>query len=180
MSRIGKLPIPLASGVEVSVADGVVTVKGPKGQLDQRVVPHTRIELNEQELVVHRDREHKTARSMHGLMRSLVANMVQGVTVGFSRKLEIHGVGYRAEARSDVLVLNVGYSHPVEMAVPKDLEVRVEGQTQIEVVGTDKQRVGQFAAEVRSVRAPEPYKGKGIRYAGERVRRKVGKAAVGA
>ena len=180
MSRIGKQPVPVASGVEVRVADGVVHVKGPKGSLEQRVVPHTHIEVSDGAAHVHRKAESKTARAMHGLMRSLVANMVTGVSKGFSRVLEIQGVGYRAEIKGKDLVLSVGYSHPVPMAIPTGLEVSLEGQTKIVVSGASKQQVGQFAADVRKVRPPEPYKGKGIRYQGEHVRRKVGKAAVGA
>ena len=180
MSRIGKLPIPVASGVEVKVADGVVRVKGPKGELQQRLVAHTSVEVGDGSVSVARDSDHKTARAMHGLMRSLLSNMVTGVTTGFRKDLEIVGLGYRAETKGRSLVLSVGYSHPVEMPVPEGLEVGLDGQTKISVTGTDKQRVGQFAAEIRQVRKPEPYKGKGIRYAGEQIRRKVGKAAVGA
>jgi len=180
MSRIGKLPIALASGVEVKITDGTVRVKGPKGELATPVVSNVRIEIGDGKVQVHRDGDDKPTRALHGLMRSLLNNMVTGVTTGFTRELEIVGVGYRAEAKGKVLVLSVGYSHPVEMAVPEGLEVKMDGQTKIAISGVDKQRVGQFAAEVRKVRPPEPYKGKGIRYAGEQVRRKVGKAAVGA
>jgi large subunit ribosomal protein L6 len=180
MSRIGKLPIPLASGVDVKIADGVVSVKGPKGQLQQALVANVSIELADGKAHVKRDADHKQARAMQGLMRSLLANMVTGVTAGFQRDLEIHGVGYRAEMKGKDLVLSVGYSHPVTMPVPQGLDVSVESPTKLSIKGADKQRVGQFAAEVRKVRSPEPYKGKGIRYAGEHVRHKVGKAAVGA
>lgn len=180
MSRIGLLPVAIASAVEVKVADGVVRVKGPKGQLEQVIVPETRVEVSGSEAVVHRSGDHKTARAMHGLMRSLLQNMVTGVSEGFTKKLAIQGVGYRAEVKGKELVLAVGYSHPVPMAIPQGLEVVVENQTQISVSGANKQQVGQFAANVRKVRPPEPYKGKGIRYADEHVRRKVGKAAVGA
>jgi large subunit ribosomal protein L6 len=180
MSRIGRQPVPLVSGVEVVVADGVVRVKGPKGQLEQAVVPETQVEVSGSEVVVQRSGDHKTARAMHGLMRSLLANMVTGVSVGFSKKLRIIGVGYRAEVKGKDLVLAVGYSHPVPMAIPQGLEVNVENQTLVTVSGASKQQVGQFAADVRKVRPPEPYKGKGIRYEDEHVRRKVGKAAVGA
>ncbi len=180
MSRVGKVPIPFASDVEVKVADGIVKVKGPKGVLEQRVVPHTSIEVGGDAAVVQRDGDSKTARAMHGLMRSLLANMIHGVTDGFTKRLEIQGVGYRAEMKGQELVLSIGYSHPVPVRVPKGLQVSVDGQTRIEVAGADKQQVGQFAADVRKLRKPEPYKGKGIRYVGEQVRRKVGKAAVGA
>ena len=180
MSRIGKLPIALATGVEVRVADGVVRVKGPKGQLEQKLVRRVRVLVEDGLVRVEREGDDKDAKAMHGLMRSLVANMVQGVTEGFRRGLEIQGVGYRAELKGKSLVLSVGYSHPVEMSVPAGLEVAVENQTRITVSGNDKQQVGQFAANLRKIRPPEPYKGKGIRYLGEEIRRKVGKAAVGA
>ena len=180
MSRIGKLPIPFASGVEVRVGSGVVRVKGPKGQLEQFVVPRVSVQVDGSLIQVSRDGEDKEARAMQGLMRSLLANMVTGVTEGFRRGLEIQGVGYRAEMKGNDLVLSVGYSHPVPMKVPSGLEVAIDNQTRIMVSGIDKQAVGQFAANIRKMRPPEPYKGKGIRYAGEQVRRKVGKTAVGA
>ena len=173
------MPVPLASGVDVSIADGLVKVKGPKGQLQERLAPRTQVRVEDGKALVDRDGDDKEARAMHGLMRSLVANMVTGVTAGFTKKLEIRGVGYRAESKGKTLVLSVGYSHPVEMPVPSGLEVAVENQTQIAISGTSKQQVGQFAADVRKVRPPEPYKGKGIRYLGEYVKQKVGKAAVG-
>lgn len=179
MSRVGKLPIRIGSGVEVKVADGVVHVSGPRGQLEQRVVPSVRVAVEDGAVVVERERNDKKARAMHGLMRSLIQNMVSGVNEGFAKSLEVQGVGYRAEMKGQNLVLQVGFSHPVEMKVPKGLEVAVQ-QNRITVSGIDKQRVGQFAADVRRVRPPEPYKGKGIRYLGETVRRKVGKSAVGA
>lgn len=179
MSRIGKLPVQLGSGVEVSIANGLVKVKGPKGQLQERLVPRTKIDVADGQASVEREGDDKEARAMHGLMRSLLSNMVTGVTNGFTRQLEIHGVGYRAEAKGKTLVLAVGYSHPVEMPVPEGLSVAVENQTLISVTGTSKQQVGEFAANIRKVRSPEPYKGKGIRYAGEQIRRKVGKASVG-
>ncbi len=176
MSRIGKLPIKLASGVEIKIDGGVVRVKGPKGTLEQRMAPQTRIDVSDGQAVVHRDSDEKRARAMHGLMRSLLSNMVHGVTDGFDRTLEIVGVGYRAEVQGKKLTISVGYSHPVVMEVPQGLEVAAESQTRIVVKGTDKQKVGQFAAEIRKIRPPEPYKGKGIRYAGDHVRRKVGKS----
>ena len=176
MSRIGKLPIPLASGVEVAVDAGVVVVKGPKGTLEQFLVPETSVSVSDGAAVVSRASDSKRARAMHGLMRSLLANMVHGVTDGFERGLSIVGVGYRAAVQGNTLTISVGYSHPVVMEIPQDLEVEARGQTELLVRGIDKQRVGQFAAEIRKVRKPEPYKGKGIRYANERVRRKVGKA----
>jgi large subunit ribosomal protein L6 len=179
MSRIGKAPIELPSGVEIELSEGIVCVKGPKGQLEQAVVPHTGVQVSDGRAEVSRESDEKVARSMHGLMRALLNNMVVGVSEGFQRELEIQGVGWRAQASGKTLTLNVGYSHPVEMGIPDGLEVTLDGQTKIVVKGIDKQRVGQFAAEIREVRPPEPYKGKGIRYVDEYVRRKVGKAGVG-
>jgi large subunit ribosomal protein L6 len=179
MSRVGKLPIPVRSGVEVKIEGGVVRVKGPKGTLEQRVVPRTRVELRDGTVVVHREGNEKRAKAAHGLMRSLVSNMVTGVTDGFVKVLEIVGVGYRAEVKGNAVHLSVGYSHPVVLEIPKHLEVVSESPTRLVVRGADKQEVGQFAADIRKVRRPEPYKGKGVRYADERVRRKVGKAGVG-
>ena len=180
MSRIGKLPIALESGVEITVRDGMVTVKGPKGTLEQRLVAGTSIEIVEGRALVHRDSDEKPVRAAHGLMRSLLANMVTGVSRGFERSLEIVGVGYRAQVSGKQVTLSVGHSHPVVVEVPAGLEVVGESPTRLIVKGTDKQRVGQLAANIRGVRPPEPYKGKGIRYLGEHVRRKVGKAGVGA
>jgi large subunit ribosomal protein L6 len=180
MSRIGKLPIALPSGVEVKVDGGVVRVKGSRGTLEQALVEGTSVEVGDGRVVVQRSGDDKRTRAMHGLMRSLLANMVTGVSTGFERPLEIVGVGYRAEVSGKKLTLQVGYSHPVEFQVPEGLEVIGESPTRLVVKGNDKQRVGQFAANIRSVRPPEPYKGKGIRYADEHVRRKVGKAGVGA
>ena len=179
MSRIGKQPVKLGSGVEVKIEQGEVRVKGPKGQLAERIAPRTRIEVSDGQALVHRDGDDKPARAYHGLMRSLLNNMVTGVTDGFSRSLEIVGVGYRAEAQGRKLTINVGYSHPVDVQVPEGLDVATPSPTQIVVSGISKQRVGQFAAEIRKIRSPEPYKGKGIRYADEHIRRKVGKAGVG-
>jgi large subunit ribosomal protein L6 len=179
MSRVGKQPVALPSGVEVQVSGGVVSVKGPKGRLEERIAAGTSVEVADGQVRVHRESDAKPARAAHGLMRSLVANMVTGVTQGFERPLEIVGVGYRAEVGGGKVTLVVGYSHPVEMPVPEGLEVVAERPTRIVVKGASKREVGQFAAELRAVRPPEPYKGKGIRFAGERVRRKVGKAGVG-
>lgn len=180
MSRIGKLPVALPSGVEVKVDGDRVKVKGPKGNVEGPLVRFTKIEVQDGEARVVREGDEKEMRAAHGLMRSLLNNMVIGVTVGFKRSLEIVGVGYRAEVKGQEIVLSVGYSQPVKVKIPKGLEVAAESQTQLEVRGIDKQRVGQFAAEVRRIRPPEPYKGKGIRYTGEYVRRKVGKSGVGA
>jgi len=179
MSRIGLKPVVMGSGVDVNVADGVVRVKGPKGTLEQFIAADIRVDVRDGAVHVVREAESKAARSAHGLMRSLIANMVTGVTKGFSRALDIVGVGYRAEASGKKLTLSVGYSHPVVMQVPEGLNVRGEGPTRVVVEGADKQRVGQFAAEIRKVRPPEPYKGKGIRFAEEQIRRKVGKSAAG-
>ena len=179
MSRIGKMPVALASGVDVSVSGGEIRVKGPKGELREALVPLTSIEVSNGTALVRRSDDSKRARAMHGLMRSLLSNMAIGVTSGFERVLEIVGVGYRAEVTGQKLTLNVGYSHPVVLDVPSGLEVVAESPTRLVVRGASKQAVGQFAAEIRKVRKPEPYKGKGIRYANEQVKRKVGKAGAG-
>ncbi|HTO06459.1 MAG TPA: 50S ribosomal protein L6 [Myxococcota bacterium] len=178
MSRIGKQPVAIAKGVEVQVANGRVRVKGPKGQLEEAVAPHTKVEVAGAEVRVARDSDEKRAKAMHGLMRALIANMVTGVTTGFSKSLDVIGVGYRAEVQGKKLTLTIGYSHPVVVEVPQGLEVVAESQTRLVIKGANKQQVGQFAAEVREVRMPEPYKGKGIRYVDEVVRRKVGKTGV--
>ena len=157
-----------------------VVVKGPKGTLEQRVVPLTSVEVSDGQAVVHRDGDSRQAKAAHGLMRSLLANMVTGVADGYSKRLEIVGVGYRAEVKGREVVLTVGYSHPVALPIPQGLEVATESPTKIVVRGSDKQKVGEFAAEIRKIRPPEPYKGKGIRYEGEHIRRKVGKSGVGA
>jgi large subunit ribosomal protein L6 len=175
MSRIGKLPVKVAAGVEIKIVDGRVHVKGPKGTLVEALAPHCTIEVVGGEARVLRDSDLKRAKAMHGLMRALLANMVKGVTEGFSRALDIIGIGYRAEVAGKKLTLTIGFSHPVAMPIPADLEVVAESQTRLVVRGANKQKVGQFAAEIRKVREPEPYKGKGIRYSGEVVRRKVGK-----
>jgi large subunit ribosomal protein L6 len=179
MSRIGKLPVPLAAGVEVTVAGGQVRVRGPKGELQEALAPLTNVEVADGTVLVTRENDSKRARAMHGLMRSLLANMAVGVTEGFERVLEIVGVGYRAGLEKKNLTLAVGYSHPVVLEIPQGLEVVIESPTRLVVKGASKQAVGQFAAEVRKVRKPEPYKGKGIRYANEHLRRKVGKAGAG-
>ena len=179
MSRVGNRPISVPSGVDVTVGDGQVSVKGPKGQLSERVPTEIRISVADGQVKFERPDERKPTRALHGLARALVANMVKGVTEEFVKELEIQGVGYRAESKGKTLVLNVGYSHPVDMPVPEGLSVAVENNTIVKVSGANRQKVGQFAADVRSVRPPEPYKGKGIRYRDEHVRRKVGKAATG-
>lgn len=179
MSRVGKLPIPIPDGVEVKVGGSHVIVKGPKGELEQAFDADMRIQVADGEIRVERPTGTARHRALHGLTRSLLANMVEGVTEGFERTLEIHGVGYRAERRGQNLVLTVGFSHSVEMAAPEGITFELESPTLIRVRGIDKQLVGQTAAEIRQIRPPEPYKGKGIRYQGEHVRRKAGKATAG-
>ena len=178
MSRVGKQPIAIPSGVEVTVGAGQVSVKGPKGQLSERIPGEIGVSVEDGLVKFERPDERKPTRSLHGLTRALVANMVKGVTDEFVKELEIQGVGYRAEVPGNKLVLSVGYSHPVEMAVPQGLQVSVDNNVNVKISGADRQQVGQFAANVRSVRPPEPYKGKGIRHLGEQVRRKVGKKAL--
>jgi large subunit ribosomal protein L6 len=175
MSRIGKAPIELPQGVEVKVEGDVVRVKGPKGELEQTLRPETEIRIEDGQLLVTRKADTKQHRAYHGLTRALLANMVEGVSTGFRKGLEIVGVGYRAEKRGEELVLIVGYSHEVRYPQPEGITLSTPAPTQIVVEGIDKQRVGQVAAELRAVRPPEPYKGKGIRYQGEQVRRKAGK-----
>jgi len=177
MSRIGKKPIELPTSVNVAISAGRVQVNGPLGELSQQVPTRMKIEQRDGEIVVERPTERGDDRALHGLTRSLVANMVEGVTNGFTKTLEIQGVGYRASMRGTDLELNVGYSHSVVKKPPQGITFEVPVQTQVIVKGIDKQKVGQVAAEIRAVRPPEPYKGKGIRYEGEYVRRKVGKRA---
>jgi large subunit ribosomal protein L6 len=177
MSRIGRKPIPVPAGVSVAIDPGRVMVNGPLGELQQQVPLRISIEHTEGEILVTRPTDRGEDRSLHGLTRTLIANMVEGVTKGFEKRLELQGVGYRAALRGSDLELNVGYSHPVVIQPRKGIEFEVPAPNQIVVKGTDRQQVGQTAAEVRSVRPPEPYKGKGIRYQGEFVRRKVGKRA---
>jgi large subunit ribosomal protein L6 len=176
MSRIGKLPVAVPSGVNVNVADGEVQVKGPKGELRQRLLEHVTLTLEDGKVVVDRKGDAKEHRSAHGLTRTLVSNMIEGVSKGFRKSLEIQGVGYRAAKSGEKLNLTLGYSHPVSFDPPKGITLSVEGTNKIHVDGIDKQQVGQVAAEIRSLRAPEPYKGKGFRYEGEVVRKKLGKA----
>jgi large subunit ribosomal protein L6 len=177
VSRIGKQPIELPSTVSVALSHGRVQVNGPLGELSQQVPARMKIEQRDGQIVVSRPTERGPDRALHGLTRSLIANMVEGVTKGFEKNLEIQGVGYRASLRGSDLELNVGYSHPVVMKPRPGITFEVPVPTQVVVKGTDKQQVGQTAAEVRAVRPPEPYKGKGIRYRDEVVRRKVGKRA---
>jgi len=177
MSRIGRQPIPVPAGVEVSIEPDLVRVKGPKGELQERVVRDIVVEREEDQLLVKRPTDRGEHRALHGLTRSLVANMVQGVTEGFEKRLEIQGVGYRAQLQGQKLVMSLGYSHPVEIQAPDGIEFEVPAPTQIVVRGISKQVVGEVAANIRKRRPPEPYKGKGIRYEGEYVARKVGKRA---
>jgi large subunit ribosomal protein L6 len=177
MSRIGKQPIPLPSDVAVAISPGRVQVNGPGGELSQQVPLRMKIEKNEDSIVVTRPSDRGPDRSLHGLTRTLIANMVEGVTKGFEKRLEIQGVGYRASLRGTDLELAVGFSHPVIVTPRAGISFEVPTPTEIVVKGIDKQMVGQTAAEIRKVRPPEPYKGKGIRYQGEYVRRKVGKRA---
>ncbi len=177
MSRIGRMPIAIPAGVTVEVAENnKVTVKGPKGTLERVMAPEMEIKVEGAEVTVSRPNDLKRMKSLHGLTRTLLHNMVVGVTEGFQKVLEVNGVGYRAAKQGKVLNLSLGYSHPVEMTDPEGLEVVVEGQNKIIVKGIDKEKVGQYAAEIRDKRRPEPYKGKGIKYADEHIRRKVGKA----
>jgi len=178
MSRIGLKPIAIPSGVEVKIDDdNYAVVKGPKGQLEQGLHRDMKIIIEENEINVSRPTENKKHKSLHGLTRSLIANMIEGVTKGYKKELQIVGVGYRAQKKGKTLALNLGYSHPVEMEDPEGIETEVPSNTQIIVNGIDKQKVGNYAAVIRDLRRPEPYKGKGIRYVDERVRRKEGKTA---
>ncbi|MDZ4655759.1 MAG: 50S ribosomal protein L6 [Coriobacteriia bacterium] len=177
MSRIGKQPIPVPSGVEVTINGSEVAVKGPKGTLTQTFVSDMSIELTDGVILVTRPSDERRHRSLHGLTRTLVANMVIGVSEGFQKNLEINGVGYRAVLKGNDLDMSLGFSHPVVVIAEEGITFEVPSPTKISVKGIDKQRVGQVAAEIRKLRPPEPYKGKGIRYAGEHVRRKLGKAA---
>lgn len=176
MSRIGKRPITIPAGVTINVDENnKVTVEGPKGKLVKQMPEGIEINVGETEINVSRPNDLKKMRSYHGLTRTLIDNMIIGVTAGFEKKLEINGVGYRAQKKDKTLVMNLGYSNPVEMVDPEGLEVVVEGQNILFVKGIDKEKVGQYAAEIRTKRPPEPYKGKGIKYADEVIKRKVGK-----
>lgn len=176
MSRIGKLPITVPAGVEVKISDtNEITVKGKNGTLSRQLHPDMIVKLNDGVITVERPSEDKMHKSLHGLTRTLVNNMVIGVTEGFTKELEINGVGYRAQKQGKKLTLSLGYSHPVEMEDPEGIETVLDGQNIIIVKGISKEKVGQYAAEIREKRRPEPYKGKGIKYADEVIRRKVGK-----
>jgi large subunit ribosomal protein L6 len=177
MSRIGKLPIPVPSGVDVAINDSLVTVKGPKGTLSHTIAAPITVERNDDVLDVKRPNDERESRSLHGLTRTLISNMVQGVTEGYEKKLEIVGVGYRVLSKGPTqLEFQLGYSHVIVFDAPEGITFNVESQTKLGVAGIDKQLVGEVAANIRKLRKPEPYKGKGVRYAGEHIRRKVGKA----
>ncbi|MBI2836353.1 MAG: 50S ribosomal protein L6 [Chloroflexi bacterium] len=182
MSRIGRMPVPVPKGVTVTISDSTVTVKGPKGELQRRLNPEITVAMGDNAIMVTRSDEGRVGRSLHGLTRTLIANMVQGVTGGFTKELEITGVGYRAEKSGDKLVMRLGFSHPVEVLPLPGTSLAVEANTKVKVSGIDKEAVGQMAARIRALRPPDVYRAKGIRYAGEAIRRKAGKAgkAIGA
>lgn len=177
MSRIGKQPITISDGVQVTVTDkNLVTVKGPKGELSEQINPDMKVNINDNIITVERPSDNKKHRSLHGLSRSLISNMLEGVTKGYEKKLTIVGVGYRAQKKGKVLNLQLGFSHPVDLQDPEGITTETPSQTEIVIKGTNKQAVGNYAAKIRDLRPPEPYKGKGVRYADEYVRRKEGKA----
>lgn len=179
MSRIGKQPVIIPAGVTVEIAGQKITVKGPKGELKKELHPNIKFEVVDNKIIVKRPDDTKENRALHGLIRSLIANMVEGVSKGFEKRLEIVGVGYRAKAEKNKITLTLGFSHPIEYKAPEDIEFKMdeENKNLIIVKGLDKQTVGEVAAKIRSYRKPEPYKGKGIRYSGEHIQRKAGKAA---
>lgn len=177
MSRIGNQPIPVPAGVEFKQGADAVTVKGPKGSLNAVLVAHVSAAVNGNTIVVSRASENRVARANHGLMRSLIANMVEGVSTGFQKKLQIIGIGYRADVRGSQLVMQLGYSHPIEYTIPSGISIEVDKQNNVTISGIDKQAVGQVAAELRAYRKPDHYKGKGVRYADEYIRIKAGKSA---
>ena len=178
MSRLGNKPIDLPKGVEIKVTkDNLVTVKGTKGTLSLDVKKGISIEVKDDKVMISLDKKTKLKSSFHGLYRSLISNMIEGTNVGFKKELKMIGVGFRSQVKGDKLDLQVGFSHPCEMEIPKDLQIKITKSVDIEITGIDKQKVGQFASEVRAVKPPEPYKGKGIRYKDEYVRKKAGKAA---
>ena len=180
MSRIGKKPVPVVKGVKVTVQDHLVKMEGPKGKLELTVHPLITVKQDGENLLVTRPDDEKQSKALHGLTRALLNNMVVGVSAGYKKTLEIQGVGYKAEMKGKKLVLSVGYANTVAMDIPSDVQVALEGTNKIHVTGADKQAVGEFAAQVRKTRKPEPYKGKGIRYEGESVKIKPGKAFAGA
>jgi len=175
MSRIGKLPIQISAGVKINFDDSILTVQGPKGKISRQIMPCVKLEITDSSVTVTRNDDSTAARAAHGLSRTLVSNMVVGVTQGFQTDLEINGVGYRAEVKGKELVLSLGYSHPVNFLIPEGISIEVDKMTKLSVKGFDKELVGQTAAKIRSFRKPEPYKGKGIKYADETILRKAGK-----
>lgn len=177
MSRIGKKPIALAKNVKITQSDGIVKVEGPKGSLTSKLPDGVRMVVSDNEAVIERNSDSRLDRSYHGLARTLIDNMVKGVSTGFEKGLEISGVGYRAEVAGSMLKLVLGYSSPVEYSIPKGIDIRVDKQVNLMVSGINKELVGRVASEIRSLKKPEPYKGKGIKYAGEYIRRKAGKSA---
>lgn len=177
MSRVGKQPIPIPSGVKVELANGVVTVQGTKGKLSQKIHDDISVEIKDGHVYFQRPSDSKYHRALHGLYRALVANMVTGVSKGFTRDLEIEGVGYKVEQTGKAYTFSLGYSHPIAILPPAGIEIKVLAPNKLSVSGIDKQMVGEIAAKIRSFRPPEPYKGKGVRYAGEHIRRKAGKTA---
>lgn len=177
MSRKGKLPIPIPKGIDVKIAATEISVNGPKGSLRLNLVPQIKLHVEANEIIVGLSEAHQDAGNFHGLFRTLISNMIEGTSKGFETKLEMIGVGYRAAVQGVLLDLQIGQSHPTKLPIPEGLQVKVDKNTQISITGADKQKVGQFAAEVRSHKPPEPYQGKGIRYVGEFVRKKAGKAA---
>jgi large subunit ribosomal protein L6 len=177
VSRIGKLPVDIPANTNINLANNLLQVKGPKGELKRQLHPKMKIEHKDGQIVVTRHNDSKENRSLHGLTRALIANMVEGVNNGFIKKLEIVGVGYKAEMKGKYLILTIGYSHQIVVAVPDSITIKTPTPTEIEIEGIDKELVGKIAAKIRSFRKPEPYKGKGIKYAGEHIRRKAGKTA---
>lgn len=176
MSRIGKLPVPVPAGVKVELSGNRISVVGPKGTLARDLPPHVAVSQEDGHIIVRRDNDERTARAMHGLTRSLIQNMVAGVSTGFQKTLDIIGVGYRVESKKNYLVFTLGYSHPIYYEIPEGVEAKIESPTRLTVSGADREQVGKTAAEIRSFRPPEPYKGKGVKYADETIRRKEGKS----
>ena len=174
MSRIGKLPVEIPAGVTITVENGLIKVAGPKGSLEEQLLPHITVDIKDDLLTVSRINDAKIARSQHGLMRSLINNMVEGVTKGFEKKLEVNGVGFKVALQGNKLILNLGFSHPIEFIAPEGVTVTVD-KMNIAISGINKQQVGQVAADIRALKKPEPYKGKGIKYEGEYIIRKAGK-----
>lgn len=178
MSRIGKIPVSIPQGVKVNVSDSLISVEGPKGKLSQEYLPNVVITVNGSQALITRKDDSKVSKSMHGLYRQVVSNMVTGVSAGFTKVLIINGVGYRAELKGKSILFNLGFSTQMEYVVPEGITIQVEGQNKLIVTGIDKAKVGQVCAEIRSIRPPEPYKGKGIKYETETIRRKVGKSGL--